>query len=100
MYHEKRTEGRPCVNKGSVVQGEDYRFSVLTPFLVRLEYDRSGHFEDHATQVVQNRDFPVPTFGLTEENGRLELKTEGFLLTYYPEQGFTPSGLQLSLIHI
>ena len=42
---------------GSVIQGENYRISVLTESLVRLEYSEDGVFEDGQTQVVQNRDF-------------------------------------------
>ena len=42
---------------GSVIQGENYRISVLTESLVRLEYSEGGVFEDGQTQVVQNRDF-------------------------------------------
>ncbi|HHV31652.1 MAG TPA: alpha-xylosidase [Clostridiales bacterium] len=95
MYNIQKPEYCPYARKESVVQGENYRFSILTPFLIRLEYDPTGRFEDHATQVVLNRDFPVPDYEVIEENGCLELRTAGFLLTYYPDQGFTPSGLQI-----
>ena len=42
---------------GPVIEGENYRISVLTESLVRLEYSEDGVFEDGQTQVVQNRDF-------------------------------------------
>ena len=42
---------------GPVIEGENYRISVLTESLVRLEYSENGVFEDGQTQVVQDRDF-------------------------------------------
>lgn len=48
-----------CCNKACIVQGEKYRFSVLTPFMMRMEYSETGVFEDLQTQTVLNREFPV-----------------------------------------
>ena len=31
-----------CCNKACIVQGEKYRFSVLTPFMMRMEYSETG----------------------------------------------------------
>ena len=40
----------------SVVQGKDWRFTVLTPALIRMEYNADGIFEDRATQAaIANR---------------------------------------------
>ena len=33
---------------------------MLTTALIRFEYSEDGGFEDRATQMVCNRDFPVP----------------------------------------
>lgn len=41
---------------------ENYRFTILTTALFRLEYNANGDFEDHATQVVLNRNFNTPEF--------------------------------------
>ena len=35
---ENRIESHPLCPKESVVQGDKYRFSILTPRLFRLEY--------------------------------------------------------------
>ena len=57
---------RPIARRESMIQGENYRITVLTESLLRLEYSRDGIFEDRATQTVINRDFPVPVFKVSE----------------------------------
>lgn len=61
---------------GSVIQGENYRISVLTESLVRLEYSEDGVFEDGQTQVVQNRDFGPVACEVVETEEVLDLHTE------------------------
>ena len=46
--------------KEAVICEKNYRITILTPSLVRLEYSELGDFEDRATQTVINRDFIVP----------------------------------------
>ena len=86
---------RPRCNPGAVVQGEHYRFTVLTPRLFRLEYSPEGRFEDRPTQTVLNRDFPVPAFQVFETDASLKIVTEGVELLY-DKQPFSPSGLSLT----
>ena len=50
-----QTSPRAC--PASVVTGENYRITVLTERMLRLEYSEEQYFEDGATQVVLNRDF-------------------------------------------
>ena len=59
-----------CCNKACIVQGEKYRFSVLTPFMMRMEYSETGVFEDLQTQTVLNREFPVPEYTVTQSDDR------------------------------
>ena len=66
----------------SVVQGKDWRFTVLTPALIRMEYNADGIFEDRATQVVVNRDFDTPEFTVIEKDGSITIKTECLEHTY------------------
>ena len=66
----------------SVVQGKDWRFTVLTPALIRMEYNADGIFENRATQVVVNRDFDTPEFTVIEKDGSITIKTECLELTY------------------
>ena len=90
------TEGclkcQPLCRKEAVLAGDCYRISVLTPALVRLEYSPEGIFEDRATQVVLNRDFPVPEFQVKETERELVLFTECLEL-HYDRGPFTAEGL-------
>ena len=81
-------------NRESVVQGEHYRFTVLTPNLLRLEYSESGVFEDRPSQVVLNRNFEKPGFRLVEEENRLEISTIAFHLVYNKKK-FAPENLYI-----
>ena len=82
---------------GSVVVVGDARFSVLTPSLIRMEYSPSGRFRDQATQVVINRDFPVPEFSVSQQDGRLEIRTDKLRLTYRGGP-FGPSTLSVAML--
>ena len=58
-YQYKTT---PISNSEAIISGENYRFTVLTDRLMRLEYSHDEKFEDRATQTVVNRKFEVPEF--------------------------------------
>lgn len=72
----------PLCNPRAVVQGKDYRFTVLTPSLIRAEYSEDGCFEDRATQVVVNRGFPVPDFLVERMGNTLQIRTAVMELCY------------------
>ena len=69
-------------NPECIVQGEKYRFTILTSQMIRMEYSEEGIFEDRATQVVWNRNFDTPNFTVFEQEDRLEIDTEYFHLVY------------------
>lgn len=48
-----RIDAKPAASPEAVIQGDHYRFTVLTPWLMRLEYSETGKFEDRATQCVE-----------------------------------------------
>ncbi|MBQ7173466.1 MAG: DUF5110 domain-containing protein [Clostridia bacterium] len=82
----------------SVIAGGNYRITVLTPSLLRLEYSESGEFEDRPTQSVINRDFTVVPF--TVKKGKaLTIETEKLLLTY-DEKPFSGEGLSIRVKEI
>ena len=60
---------------GPVIEGENYRISVLTESLVRLEYSEDCVFEDGQTQVVQNLDFGPVASEVVETEEVLDLHT-------------------------
>ncbi|MHB8061653.1 MAG: glycoside hydrolase family 31 protein [Ruminiclostridium sp.] len=73
-----------------------YRITVLTKQLIRLEYNEEGIFEDRATQVVLNREFPEVEYKVTEEEHRLQIITEKLHLVYNRKL-FSKNGLSIRL---
>ena len=84
----------PLCSAGAVLQGRNYRISMLTTALIRFEYSEDGKFEDHATQMVYNREFPVPEFRVVEKEETLDIYTKD-LEIHYDKQKFTPGGLMV-----
>lgn len=66
------------------VRGQQYRFTILTERLLRMEYSADGQFEDRTTQMVQNREFTeVPYQVLTAHNHfEVEIITNYYHLYY------------------
>ena len=81
---------------GPVIKGENYRISVLTESLVRLEYSEDGVFEDGQTQVVQNRDFGPVACEVIETEEVLDLHTEHLHL-HFEKGPFAPDRLYIEL---
>lgn len=92
------SDGRPApARREAVVQGDTYRFTVLTPRLIRMEWEAGGRFVDERTQLVEARDFPVPDFTVTQlPDGGLEIVTENLRLRY-DGQPFATGGLSVTL---
>ena len=88
----KKIHTSPLCRKEAVVKGDCYRFTVLTPSLIRMEYSENGEFEDRATQTVINRDFEVPEYTVTDKDDMLVIKTECIKIRYTKEK-FSPNSL-------
>ena len=80
-----------------VIKGQNFRFTLLTPRLVRLEYSNDGKFEDRATALVVNRVFDDFKFEVGGEDPSLVIKTEYFTLVYTKESAFTSGSLKIGL---
>ena len=91
-------EVRPMAMRENMVSGENYRFTVLTPNLLRLEYSPDGVFEDRASQVAFYRDFPRSTFTHSVEDGVLTLQTEALQLRYKLGEAFAEDTLSVKLL--
>lgn len=78
-------------NKTNVFQGKYYRITVLTERLIRLEYSTNSIFEDHLTELVVNRNFPIPEFQVKETDKLLIITTKYFSLTYKKNMPFKGS---------
>lgn len=85
-YIEKRE--KLISDKESYVVGNNYRFTVLSPRLIRLEYSSDGIFEDRPTSLVVNRSFPKTNYSITESDTLIEIATEIFTLTYVKGKDF------------
>ena len=88
---------RPAAENQNMVTGKCYRFTVLTPSLIRLEYSPEGIFEDRASQTVFYRDFPKTAFETRKENGMLTLQTQALTIRYLENAPFDEESLQITL---
>ncbi len=85
-------------NPAAIIKGNNYRFTILTERLIRIEYSKSGMFIDTPTQLVLCRNFPVPKFDVTQDSKYLEITTKYFHLAYTKESPITASSLRVSLV--
>ena len=69
-------------NPAAVVVKGNCRFTLLTERIVRMEYDPERIFEDRPSQTVLRRNFPAPIFSVKDKDGRLEIDTALFHLTF------------------
>ena len=84
-------------NPASVVKGNNYRFTVLTERLIRIEYSSTGIFVDTPTQLVLCRNFKLPKFEVNQDSKYLEISTKYFKLAYTKESPITESSLRVTL---
>jgi len=75
-------------DKESYIIGNKYRFTILTPRMIRLEYSINGVFEDRSTSLVINRSFPKVPYSITESNTLIQIDTGIFTLTYVKNSDF------------
>ena len=88
---------RPNALPENMIPGSQYRFTVLTSRLLRLEYSAEGIFEDRASQSVFYRDFPKCEFACWREGELLLLETEDLFLTYRENAPFAEDTLTVRL---
>ncbi|KAH8763505.1 putative alpha-xylosidase [Hyaloscypha sp. PMI_1271] len=93
--HRSNFPTKPAANPDAIIGGGDakYRFTVLTPGLLRYEWAPDSHFEDRASVFAINRRLPVPSFRTVTQNGILEIMTDNFHLTYDEGEDFSASSL-------
>lgn len=75
-------------NEGAIIQGNNYRLTILTERLIRLEYSPTSTFNDLKTELVSFRNFDVPKFSKREDDSFLEIETNYFKLSYNKECDF------------
>ena len=88
----------PLANPDAIVQSGQARFTVLSPYLIRMEYSAKRKFENRASTVVLNRRRPTPKFTVAEEDGHLTIKTEALTLRYKINSGsFNKNNLSVAV---
>ncbi|NLF49034.1 MAG: alpha-xylosidase, partial [Acholeplasmataceae bacterium] len=80
-----RSVNFPFPSKGKAkpdmtIEVGNYRFSILTTRLIRIEYSATQQFLDQPTQTVWSRDFQVVPYQVTEESSRTTIETEDIVL--------------------
>ena len=87
---------RPLADPRAVIRGGEYRITVLTSRLLRLEYAEDGAFRDTATQMALCREYSVPEYTVSESDQGLTVETEHLRLRY-DRRPFSPTGLSVEL---
>ncbi|MCD8336457.1 MAG: glycoside hydrolase family 31 protein [Lachnospiraceae bacterium] len=83
----------------AVVDGKNYRFTVLTERMVRMEYSPDGIFVDEATQTVLHRQFPVPEYRVRDKGTTIEICTDCLIVTYEKNCPFTGNTLSVQMMN-
>lgn len=96
MKQHFRVRTAPMPNPANVIRGENYRITVLTDRLIRLEFSENGRFCDEATQTVWFRDLGSVPFTVSREGSALRVETGKLILRYDGEE-FSPDGLSIRL---
>ncbi|PQE26029.1 Glycoside hydrolase family 31 protein [Rutstroemia sp. NJR-2017a BBW] len=98
--HRSHFPVHPVADPKSIVGGspsDKYRFTVLTPGLLRYEWAPDSVFEDRASVFALHRAQPVPSFRIITHPHVLELITSNFHLTYNLGEVFAPSSLSAGI---
>ncbi|MBR6358770.1 MAG: alpha-xylosidase [Lachnospiraceae bacterium] len=66
----------PVADKENIVYFKDYRITVLSDRLFRIEKDKAGEYLDKATRVVWFRDMPKNRFSIYEDGNELQISTD------------------------
>lgn len=91
-----KIETRPVALVANMVVGGNYRITMLTEGLVRLEYSEDGIFEDRATQMAFFRDFPEVDYRVLKTEDGIEIHTSRIHLMYN-EKDFSAHGLSVQV---
>jgi hypothetical protein len=92
--HRQKFLAKPVANRKSVVQGQHYRFTLLTDGLLRYEWAEDNEFEDRPSVFAVCRELPTPSFRVKDTSSSLEIITSRFHLTY-DKEAFAPAGFSV-----
>ena len=72
----------------AIYKGTNYRITVITERVVRLEYSPDGNFVDAPTQLIKTRNLGYPEFRVNQDANYMEIVTKYFKLSYFKRQPF------------
>jgi len=78
-------------NEECIIQGDKYRFTILSERLIRIQFNQNSEFHDDPTQLVSNRNFSKPEFNVKEDKNYIEIKTSFFKLFYTKNASYKSS---------
>ncbi|KFZ26768.1 MAG: Alpha-xylosidase [Candidatus Izimaplasma bacterium HR2] len=85
-------------NTESIIQGNKYRFTVLTDRFIRMEYSNEGIFEDRPSQTFFNRFNEKYDFNVTKMSDNIiVIDTEFLHLEYKIDKLFSEENLSIKL---
>ncbi|KAF2756094.1 alpha-xylosidase [Pseudovirgaria hyperparasitica] len=94
--HRYSFHTEPVPNPEAVIQGDKYRFTILTDGLIRLEWAEDGKFEDRSSTFALNRKLAVPKYYLWDHDDKIEIVTTRYQL-FYDKKKFGKEGLYINL---
>ncbi|KAI8668529.1 Glycoside hydrolase, family 31 [Fusarium keratoplasticum] len=92
-----QTDYNPVARPESIVQGPQWRFTVISDGVLRYEWAADGVFEDRASTLAVNRNLPTPKFRVVESDNKLDIISSAFHLSY-DKKKFSTNGLSASIV--
>ncbi|MFT3979472.1 MAG: glycoside hydrolase family 31 protein [Ferruginibacter sp.] len=93
-------QNNPVASNAAIVEWGNARFTLLTPQMIRMEYHPLRHFENKASQVVLNRNLPVPSFKTVKTGNEMTISTAALVLHFINDgQPFSPKNLRITFLH-
>ena len=72
----------------AIIKGSNYRISIITERIIRLEFSPSGQFVDRPTQLVAKRNLGLAHFSVDQNTSYLNISTKYFNLKYLKRAPF------------
>lgn len=91
-----RANYNPVAPPEAIVQGPQWRFTVLGDSVLRYEWAEDGVFEDRASTFAVNRKLSTPKFRVVESDNKLDIISPTFHLSY-DKKRFSTNGLSASI---
>lgn len=81
---------------GVAFKDKHVRFTVITPSMVRLEYNPKGRFTDDKSLIAVNRQYPEVDYNVVESGDNVTITTSDLVLKYKKSKGgFTAGNLEI-----